>query len=578
MNTISSVYLKNVKIYKDKPLFWYKNNSEWNSITWNKSRDILLKVIHGLDLIGIKKNDKLSIIDENSYKWCISDLAVNMLGAITVPGYTTSNEEELKHLILHSDTSVIFTNFVICSKILTFIKKIKKIKFIILLDNSNKELFVCKSFKILTFDELIEMGSKSNLNKTIENYVDDIKADDLACIIYTSGTSNLPKGVMLSHNSIISNINGAKELLKDIKVKNHRFLSILPLSHAYEHTAGFLLPLCIGGEIYFNENRDHLTNDLLTVNPTLMIAVPRLYEVLHKRIISQISVQNKISQKLFFKALDLGIKKFNNNLNFIEKIIDLFLTFSVRKKIKYRFGGKLETFISGGAALNEHVGLFFNALGIKILQGYGQTECGPIISTNPITNIKLKTVGPPIKGLEVKLSIENEILVKGNSVMKGYWKNQKATDNTIINNWLHTGDIGFIDKDNYIQITGRKNEMIVNSGGENISPVPIENLLMSSKEIDQVLIYGQNRPFLIAIIVPSDLPLKGTNNEKVILRKLLKDVINETNTMLSQKNKVRKFLIADDGFNFANGQMTPTLKLKRQKITDFYYKEIEKLY
>ena len=401
----------------------------------------------------------------------------------------------------------------------------------------------------------------------------------MVSIIYTSGTSSKPKGVMLTHKSIISNILGANELVKELEVKDHKFLSIIPLSHAYEHTAGFFLPILIGAEIFFNENRDQIVNDLLSVKPSLMTAVPRLYEVLHKKINNQLSNQSKITQKLFSKTIELGTKKFEKHeLLFIEKLQDFALDKLVRKKIQKKFGGNLKAFISGGAALNEQVGLFFQSLGINILQGYGQTECSPLISCNPIHNIKINSVGPIIKGIDIKLSKQNEILVKGNSLMKGYWKDKKNTNNTIIDGWLHTGDLGSIDEDGYLYISGRINEMIVNSGGENIAPVPIENLLMSYDEIEQALVCGHNRPFLISVLIPNETLLKANRSNVNKMKTDFQNIINNVNKQLSQNKKIRKFILSDKLFSIENSQLTPTLKMKRHVIEAFYKDEIENLY
>jgi long-chain acyl-CoA synthetase len=383
---------------------------------------------------------------------------------------------------------------------------------------------------------------------------------------------------MLTNKSTISNLLGAYELVKDIEIKEHRFLSIIPLSHAYEHTAGFLLPIYIGAEIYFNDNRDQIVNDLQAVKPTLMVAVPRLYELLFKKINNQLLTQNKVAQKLFFKTIELGTKNFQGSkLSFTEEITNSLLNLIIRKKIKKKFGGCLQAFISGGAALNYQVGLFFQSLGINILQGYGQTECSPLISCNPINYIKIDTVGPVIKGLDVKISENNEVLVKGDSVMKGYWKDQESTNKAIINGWLYTGDLGTLDKDNYIKITGRVNEMIVSSGGENIAPVPIENLLLNYDEIEQVFIFGHNKPFLTAIIVPNDTLINDVQNI-FEYNSLFQDIVNEANKRLSQSKKIRKFLLTDQSFNIENGQLTPTLKMKRRVIAAEYKLKLESLY
>ena len=392
MNTLSQIFFENSLLYQDKKLFGFKKGGEWNHVSWNKASDLVQNLSVGLHEIGVKKNDKISIIAENSYKWCVTDLAIISLGAITVPGYTTSNEDEIFYLLSHSESSVVFVNSKLLSTIEKILPKLDKIKQIICID----EVESSKLNKIiLTFDSLINAGSESSKKATFKkDTLHKIKEDDVVSIIYTSGTSSKPKGVMLTHKSIISNILGANELVKEIEVKDHKFLSIIPLSHAYEHTAGFFLPILIGAEIYFNENRDQIVNDLLSVKPTLMTAVPRLYEVLHKKINIQLSTQSKITQKLFYKTIELGTKKFQKfDFNFKEKLQDLVLDKLVRKKIQKKFGGNLKAFISGGAALNEQVGLFFQSLGINILQGYGQTECSPLISCNPINKIKINSVG-----------------------------------------------------------------------------------------------------------------------------------------------------------------------------------------
>ena len=577
MNTLTQLFFENSLLYQNKTLFGFKKDGEWSHISWNEASDLVQDLSLGLHEIGVRKNDKISIIAENSYKWCVVDLAIISLGAITVPGYTTSNEDEIFYLLSHSEASVVFLNSKLLSTIENILPKLDKIKHIVCID----EVKSTKLNKTInSFDNLIDKGSKS-LGKSSfkEDTLYKVKEDDVVSIIYTSGTSSKPKGVMLTHKSIISNILGANELVKELEVKDHKFLSIIPLSHAYEHTAGFFLPILIGAEIFFNENRDQIVNDLLSVKPSLMTAVPRLYEVLHKKINNQLSNQSKITQKLFSKTIELGTKKFEKReLLFIEKLQDFALDKLVRKKIQKKFGGNLKAFISGGAALNKQVGLFFQSLGINILQGYGQTECSPLISCNPIHNIKINSVGPVIKGIDIKLSKQNEILVKGNSLMKGYWKDKKNTNNTIIDGWLHTGDLGSIDEDGYLYISGRINEMIVNSGGENIAPVPIENLLMSYDEIEQALVCRHNRPFLISVLIPSETLLKANRSNVQKMKKDFQNIINNVNKQLSQNKKIRKFILSDKLFSIENSQLTPTLKMKRRVIEAFYKDEIENLY
>ena len=579
MNTLPSLFFKNTSIYQNKTLFGFKDGKSWKSISWNKSSEFVQNIALGLHEIGVKKNDKITLIAENSYKWCVVDLSIMSLGAITVPGYITSNEEEIFYLLSHSDSSFVFVNSTLLPVILKILPKLKKIKYVINIDDNSKD-DLKQNPQLYNYNQLLEMGNKSNLHdKFLETFVNKINQDDVVSLIYTSGTSSNPKAVMLTNKSTISNLLGAYELVKDIDIKEHRFLSIIPLSHAYEHTAGFLLPVYIGAEIYFNDNRDKIVNDLQSVRPTLMIAVPRLYEVLFKKINNQILTQNKLAQKLFFKTIELGTKDFQSSkLTFFDKITNNLLDLIIRKKIKKKFGGQLQAFISGGAALNNQVGLFFQSLGINILQGYGQTECSPLISCNPMNSIKIDTVGPVIKGLEVKISEQKEILVKGNSVMKGYWKDQKSTNKVIVNGWLHTGDLGELDKDNYIKITGRINEMIVSSGGDNIAPVPIENLLLAYDEIEQVMVYGHNRPFLTAIIVPNENLINDVSKNIVKDYSIFQAIVNKVNKQLSQSKKIRKFLLTDKSFNIENNELTPTLKIKRRIVSANYAEQLDKLY
>jgi len=577
MNNLPQIFFNNSELYENKTLFGFKINSNWQHLSWKDTKDLVLNISSALHEIGVKKNDKISIIADNSYKWCAVDLAIISLGAITVPGYTTSNEEEISYLLSHSETSIVFVNEKLLSLILKILPSLNKIKHVICIDDTNTSKFKKFNIGFYTFNELLNLGSKSDdKSKIIERFVSKIDENDIVSIIYTSGTSNKPKGVMLTHKSIISNIAGANEFVSEIKIKDHKFLSIIPLSHAYEHTAGFFLPIFIGAEIYFNENRDQIVNDLLSVKPTLMTAVPRLYEVLYKKINNQLLIKSKFSQKLFEKTITFGTKKYKKiKLSFFEEIQNIILDKLVRKNFQKKFGGNLQAFISGGAALNEQVGLFFQSLGINILQGYGQTECSPLISCNPINNIKIDTVGVAIKGLQVKISNQNEILVKGSSLMKGYWKDKKNTDKVLVNGWLHTGDLGSIDNDGYLKISGRVNEMIVNSGGENIAPVPIENLLLSYDEIEQVMIYGHNRPFLVAIIIPNENLL--SDNEDV-LKENLQNILNNINKNLSQTKKIRKFIYSNEVFSTDNGQLTPTLKIRRHVIAKCYKDEINNLY
>ena len=566
MNNLNEIFESQKDKLRDKSLFWHKENGNWVSISWNEAGRQINILSEFLKIIEINKGDRVSIISKNSPFWCIADLAIMKIGAITVPAYTTSNENELLYLLNHSESKLALLDEEAYLKIKKIKKKLILTKKFILLENlkstENKSFFIYH--KDILNKKIITNSQETNIDYKISK-------DDTACIIYTSGTSANPKGVMLSHNSIKSNIEGAKIYLDDIKINNHKFLSILPLSHAYERTGGFLLPIYIGGEIFFSNNRDQLLNDLQFVNPTLMVAVPRLYDVLLKKISNSIKSKNKIIKYLFEKNLILGNKKYKNeSLNVKDKFLDFIIDLTIRKKIKKIFGKNLMAFVSGGAALKQNAAIFFFSMGIKILQGYGQTEYSPIISITPFNNIKLDKVGKAIHLTEIKLSKDKEILVRGKSLMQGYWKDKKSTDKTIINGWLHTGDLGLFDDENYLKILGRKNEMIVNSGGENIAPSPLEDLFLSYDEIDQIMIYGHEKPYLVALVYPSE-EIKEN-------KKLVRKIFDEVNNNLSLTKKIRKFYLIKNPFSIESSELTPTLKMKRRIIEKNYHKELQSLY
>ena len=566
MNNLNEIFESQKNKLRDKSLFWHKENGNWVSISWNEAGRQINILSEFLKTIEINKGDRVSIISKNSPFWCIADLAIMKIGAITVPAYTTSNENELLYLLNHSESKLALLDEEAYLKIKKIKKKLIFTKKFILLENFKST--VNSSFFIYHKD-ILNKKIVTHYQKTNIDY--KISKDDTACIIYTSGTSANPKGVMLSHNSIKSNIEGAKIYLDDIKINNHKFLSILPLSHAYERTGGFLLPIYIGGEIYFSNNRDQLLNDLQFVNPTLMVAVPRLYDVLLKKISNSIKSKNKIIKYLFEKNLILGNKKYKNeNLNLKDKFLDFIIDLTIRKKIKKIFGKNLMAFVSGGAALKQNAAIFFFSMGIKILQGYGQTEYSPIISITPFNKIKLDKVGKAIHLTEIKLSKDKEILVRGKSLMQGYWKDKKSTDKTIINGWLHTGDLGLFDDENYLKILGRKNEMIVNSGGENIAPAPLEDLFLSYDEIDQIMIYGHEKPYLVALVYPSE-EIKEN-------KKLVRKIFDEVNNNLSLTKKIRKFYLIKNSFSIESSELTPTLKIKRRIVEKNYHKELQSLY
>ena len=419
-----------------------------------------------------------------------------------------------------------------------------------------------------------------------------LSSDDLACLIYTSGTGGKPKGVMLSHGNVQANVKSAYTILKELGLGDEVFLSFLPLSHAYEHTAGLFLPIAINAEIYYAEGIETLSTNLTEARPTIMACVPRLYEVMRQRILNGISRQKGLKPKLFAKAVDIGSRAYENPeaLSILDRLLNPLLDRLVRGKVKERFGGRMKAMVSGGAPLNYDVGLFFTALGLPLFQGYGQTECSPVISCNRPDKVKLKTVGPALPGIEVRFGEDNEILVRGDAVMQGYWQDEASTSRTLIDGWLHTGDVGVMDEEGFIQITDRKRDLIVNSGGDNIAPQRVEGIVTLEPEIEQALVYGDKRPHLVALIVPDKefvtayAKVEGKRHDLAELAedKDFQDVIGgaikRVNNRLSPIERIRRFKIMAEPFTIENGMMTPTMKLKRQAIYREYEEMIAELY
>ena len=547
---------------KDKNEIFLQSLKNKNlKFSWEQTYECIQKLSNYIRK-HISSKDRCLLISENRPEWLISDLAIMLAEGITVPAYTTYSERDYEYLINDCKPSVI-----IVSDNLQF----KKIKNLVLKYNFIKKIISFNNIKedkieIINVDKIFkEKGYvEQNLNKV------NLNRKDISCIIYTSGTQGNPKGVMLSHGGILNNCEGSTELLSEIINLRPKFLTWLPLSHSYEHTVQFV-QIAVGAKIFYAESIDKLVKNMNDCSPDIMTAVPRFYQNLYQKISSAFKKATGIKKFLVQSTLSLGKKKFlKQELSLYEKLINLICENLVRKKIKSQFGGSLKTFVSGGGALDYKVGVFLNSIGLPTLQGYGLTETSPVVSCNPINDIRIETVGPPFKGNEVKIADDGEILIRGENVMLGYWNNPDETDKVIKDGWLYTGDIGNFDN-GFLKITDRKKDILITPGGDNISPVKIENDLTKIEFIEQALVYGDNKPFLVALLVLS-------NNDKNISNELIKDELEKVNTELSKLEKIKKFIVINKQFSIENGFMTPTLKLKRYKIIQEYKKELEKLY
>ncbi len=588
-NSVTSLYFSIAEKLSQKPHLWTKVEGKYKSINWNETKEDIIHLSSNLINNGILKGDRVFICSENRPEFFIADLSIMAAGGISVPAYTTNTSKDHEYILKHSGArGAIVSNIEIAKKVIPAVIASPKCEFLIIVDDEGKEF--SEPVTIYNWKKFLSEG-KENIQNIIEQ-CNLQKRGDTACIIYTSGTGGNPKGVMLSHGAMLHNCHGADKLLKNliIDLKKINFLSWLPLSHSYEHTLQFLMTGW-GAETYYSEGADKLLVNMGETKPHIMCAVPRFYDTLYLRISTGLKNQSKIRRKLFAETIRLGKKKyFKDKMSKIESIIDSILTKIVRKKVKARFGGNIRVLVSGGAALNFEVGLYLSALGLPLLQGYGQTETAPVISSNPISKIKLDTVGIPFDGVEVKIADDGEIVVRGDNVMNGYWNDPESTSKTLVNGWIHTGDIGEIDDEGYIKITDRKKDIIVNAGGENISPSRIQEKIEINSEIVQSMVYGDDKNYLIAIIVPDDEFLKNWAKEKdkeANLSKLASDkefnteilnIIEKVNNNLSTIEKIRKIIIAKEPFTVENEMMTPTLKVRRFQVVNLYKDEINSLY
>ena len=557
-NLLELFYLKYKTKNKDE-IFLQSLKNENLKFTWEQTFNSIQKFSNYLNKY-INPKDRCLLVSENRPEWLIADLSIMLANGITVPAYTTYTQRDYEFLINDCKPSVIIVSDLIqFKKIEGIVEKYDFIKKIIIFENI-KENNVISLNKI--FDEKI--NQEKNLWDT------NIIRKDIACIIYTSGTQGNPKGVMLSHGGILNNCEGSIKLLKEIISDTPKFLTWLPLSHSYEHTVQFV-QITVGAKIFYAESIDKLVKNMNDCSPDIMTAVPRFYQNLYQKISSTFKKATGIKKFLVNSTLQLGKKIFlKQQLSVTEKFVNFVCNQLVRKKIKSQFGGDLKAFISGGGALDYNVGVFLNSIGLPTLQGYGLTETSPVVSCNPINDIRIETVGPPFEGNNVKIADDGEILVKGENVMLGYWNNPAETNKTIKNRWLYTGDIGHFDN-GYLKITDRKKDILITPGGDNISPVKIENELIKLDFIEQALVYGDNKPFLVALIVLN-------KDFKEISFEMVQGEIENVNKELSKIEKIKKFFIVNNQFSIENGFMTPTLKLKRFKIIQEYKKDLEKLY
>ena len=587
--TIAEMFIQCVEQFADNPAFFDKIDGEWQKKTYREAGDIVENLASGLASLGVQKGDKIAIISTNSSRWAFADYAITGLGAVTVTVYPTLTTPHMKYIFDDSETHYAFVgNKEQLDKTKSLIQECEHMKGYVLMDDSEADLD-----NVFGFSNLIEKGKayKESSDFDFKAIASTINPDDLLTLIYTSGTTGNPKGAMLSHNNLIANIKSGK---KSIHIdESDVFLSFLPLSHVFERMVGHFSGLTSGGRVYYAESIDTVADNMGEIKPTIMASVPRLYEKMYAKIIDKVSNDPPLRQKIFWWAISVGKEAMPNICKNSRPSGWLGFKFGLAEKlvfskIKERVGGRLRFFVSGGAPLSQEIAEFFAAANIIILEGYGLTETSPVITNNRLEDVKFGTVGKPIDGVEVKIAEDGEIICRGENVMLGYYNNEAATREVIDENgWFHTGDIGEFDEDGFLRITDRKKNIIVTSGGKNIAPAPMEIALIASKYIEQVVVLGDRRNFVSALIVVAQETLSEWANEQGIdgeiiqderTDKLFENEVSKAMAGFAHYETVKKFKLVADEWSVESGELTPTLKVKRKVVEKKYADLIDSIY
>ncbi len=590
-NNLVELFLKRADEKGDSAFLGAKIDGSWQTISWAEAANRVCLLAENLRELGLRDGDRVCLVSENRPEWCIADLAIMAAGCITVPTYVTNTERDHVHILDNSGAmAVIVSTEKLLRPLHGALQASGVAEHVIGIEDLHRQQ--SGSFEFHTWAKMTA-GDPAAARKAVDERIATIGRDDTACIIYTSGTGGAPRGVKQHHGAILCNAAGAAEILsEDFGIDDdERFLSFLPLSHAYEHTGGQYLPIGVGAQIYYAEGLEKLASNIEETRPTIMVVVPRLFEVLRTRIMKQVQKQGGLAEKLMNTALEVGERRAEGRRKVGDGAKDFVVGKLLKPKIRQRFGGRMKAMVSGGAPLNPEVGVFFESVGLTMLQGYGQTEAGPVISCNrPAAGIKMDTVGPPMRGVDIRIAEDGEILCRGELVMHGYWQNQGETERTIRDGWLHTGDIGHLDDKGRIVITDRKKDMIVNDKGDNIAPQKVEGMLTLQPEIGQAMVAGDKRPYIVGLIVPDPewqlewCQAQGKEFDCKQLQDLpefkaaVRAAVDRVNKGLSVVEKVRQFAIADEPFTIDNEEMTPSMKIRRHKIKERYGERLDGLY
>jgi long-chain acyl-CoA synthetase len=595
------------------PFLFAKADGRWRSQSWAEVAARVCVLAEALVDMGLRPGDRVMLVSENRPEWCMADLAIMAAGLVTVPAYITNTERDHLHVLENSGArAVIVSDAKLAKPLMPAILRSDAVAHVIAIESFKLPQLGevrCHEWAALVSGDAGLGGGAGPARRAVDERIAAIHRNDLACIIYTSGTGGSPRGVRQHHGMILRNIDGAAQVLaedfgwdasgRDPEV----FLSFLPLSHAYEHTGGQFLPIGMGAQIHYSEGLDKLASNIEEVRPTFMVVVPRLFEVLRARILKQVEKNGRVANFLLDRAVKIAGHAAPGQTRLVDRPMDFIVGKLLRPKIQQKFGGRIKGMVSGGAPLNPEIGTFFQALGLTVLQGYGQTESGPVLACNrPKAGLRMDTVGPPLAGVEIRIAEDGEILARGECVMHGYWHNDKETAKALsfdpadeargdgAGPWLHTGDIGHVDDQGRIVITDRKKDMIVNDKGDNVSPQKVEGMLTLQPEIAQAMVAGDKRPYVVGLIVPDAewaLAWARAEGERFDLRHLqdlpafrsaLRAAIDRVNQDLSVIERVRQFAFADEPFSIDNAEMTPSLKIRRHKLKERYGDRLDALY
>ena len=595
-STIIEMFDKVTKKYyaESRPILLHKMDKKYRGISYAEFRRKVEMFALGLASFGVKKNATIAIISENRPEWVIADMGIVLLGAVGVPIYPTLTAKQIEFIFNDAQISIaVVSNQSQLNKVLKIREQVKSLETIILMTEKTDAPI---EDSVVGFSTMYEKGKKfEEQNRDFfENAMSRVKPDDLLTIIYTSGTTGNPKGVMLSHSNLVSNIIASAEAIPINS--DDVFLSFLPLCHSFERMAGYYTAMACGASIAYAESAETVRDNLMEIHPTIVTTVPRLFERIQSRLQKQIDSSSAAKQKIFYWAVNTGRQymaaKKKGGVNPVLKAQYALAEKLVFEKLKDRTGGKIRFFVSGGAALPREIGEFFEAVGIAIIEGYGLTETSPVLCANRLDDYEFGTVGKPINGVSIKIGDDGEILAKGPNIMLGYYNNKKSTEEVIDKEgWFHTGDVGAFDARGMLVITDRKKHLFVSSGGKNIAPQPIENLFLQSKYIDQFVLIGDRRMFLSALIVPEFDAIQEYADRNKIQYTSVNDLVKspaivsiiEKDIQSLQKDlanfeRVRKFALLDKPFSLEEGEITPTLKVKRKIIEERYAHLIEDMY